>query len=361
MTGTGKFAEKATAKTAPLKSAYPEIVHPNATPVLQVRIMTYNIRFANTSPVKGEEVWETRCPKLCSQIRFATSGIPAVFVCLQEVLHRQLEDIMDELTSNGEGEHWSYIGRGREDGEEDGEYSPIIYRTNTWNCERSDTYWLSETPEDPSVGWDAALKRVVTMGQFKNHITGIRVIVMNTHFDHKGKAARLESARLILRIAKQWQKTMIVGDPKDDRLDESGTLDDPYVPTLLAGDFNSEEDDDAYLAITAPEAMHDLKTLLPEDKRYGHTKNTYTSFGEPGEIAKRIDFLFVDNFSLNEHRRRATPDATKGKVEVRTFAVLSNRFDDEVYLSDHRPVVSDVMITMQRRILKGVTGEGLDA
>ncbi|CAK7213380.1 hypothetical protein SCUCBS95973_001785 [Sporothrix curviconia] len=353
MTGTGK--------TAPLKSAYPEIVHPNATPALQVRIMTYNIRYDNPNPVQGEEPWATRCPKLCSQIRFATSGLAAVFVCLQEVLHNQLIDIMDELTNNGDGEHWSYLGRGREDGEEDGEYAPIVYRTNTWVCERRGTFWLSGTPEEPSVGWDAALKRIVTMGQFKHHVTGIRVIMMNTHFDHRGKVARLRSAKLILKIAKSWQKTLAESNPADDRLHEPGTLDDPYVPTFLAGDFNSQEEDDAYKAITAPGAMVDLKTLLEEDRRYGHTKNTYTSFGEPGELPKRIDFLFVDNFSLTEHRKRATPDATKGKVEVRTFAVLSNRFDDHVYLSDHRPVVSDVMITVQRRILKGETGEGLDA
>ncbi|CAK7243104.1 MAG: hypothetical protein STHCBS139747_004612 [Sporothrix thermara] len=353
MTGTGK--------TAPLKSAYPEIVHPNATPVLQVRIMTYNIRFANPNPVQGEEPWEVRCPKLCSQIRFATSGLAAVFVCLQEVLHRQLVNIMDELTSYGEGEHWSYIGRGREDGEEDGEYSPILYRTNTWACERKGTFWLSDKPDVPSVGWDAALKRIVTMGQFKHHVTGIRVIAMNTHFDHRGKVARMQSARLIVALSKQWRDSLAETDTQDDRLHEPGTLDDPYVPIFLAGDFNSREDDGAYKAITAPDAMVDLRSLLPDAKHYGYTKNTYTSFGEPGEVPKRIDFLFVDDFSLNEHRRRATPDATKGKVEARTFAVLPNRFDDGVFLSDHRPVVSDVMITVQRRILKGETGEGLDA
>ncbi|CAK7566584.1 MAG: hypothetical protein SEPTF4163_004531 [Sporothrix epigloea] len=350
-----------TGKTAPLKSAYPEIVHPNATPALQVRLLTYNVRFANARPVKGEELWEVRCPKLCNQIRFATSGLAAVFVCLQEVLHQQLLDIMDALTNSGEGEHWSYIGCGRDDGKEAGEYCPILYRTNAWTCERSGTFWLSDQPEVPSVGWDAALERIVTMGQFKHQVTGIRVIMMNTHFDHQGLVARVESARFIVAIAKQWRESLAETNPDDDRLHEPDTLDDPYVPTFLAGDFNSEEHEDAYKAITSPEAMVDLETLLPENKRYGHFKNTYTSFGEPGEHAKRIDFLFVDDFSLHQHRQRATPDATKGKVEVRTFAVLSNTFDEGFVYSDHRPVVSDIMITVQRRILKGETGEGLDA
>ncbi|CAK7205065.1 hypothetical protein SEUCBS139899_007830 [Sporothrix eucalyptigena] len=357
MTGTGK----AMAKTVPLKTAYPDIVHPNASPALQVRLMTFNIRYANPSPVSGEDLWQDRCPRLCAQIRFATSGLAAVFVCLQEVLHEQLVDILNELTSYGEGEHWSYLGHGREDGKEAGEYAPILYRTNTWVCERDAMYWLSDKPDRPSVGWDAALERVVTLGQFKHRITGIRVIMMNTHFDHRGEKARLNSVRLILDLAKRWRESLPDSDTADDRLHEPGTLDDPYVPTFLAGDFNSEPTDGAYKAITSADSMVDLSTLLEPRKHYGHSKYTYTSFGEPGEVPKIIDFLFVDDFSLRLHRRYATPDATKGKVEVRTFGVLSNRFDDNVYLSDHRPVVSDVIITVQRRILKGRTGEGLDA
>ncbi|KAK0674158.1 Endonuclease/exonuclease/phosphatase [Cercophora samala] len=275
---------------------------------LPIRLITFNVRYATKKPVPGEEPWSVRCPKLCAQLRFITWGQDSPFICLQEVLHSQLTDIQDRL-----GHAWSYIGQGREDGKMAGEFSPIFFRVDHWECERRKTYWLSKTPDVPSKGWDAALERVVTVGLFRHKSTGARVVVMSTHFDHRGKVAREESAKLLLEISRTWTASA-----------SGGT----QVPAFLGGDFNSTPSDGAYKVLAAPDSgMTDISQLVQQDDWYGNQDITYTSFGEPDETPARIDFLFVRG---------------PQKVTFRNFGILPNRFDDMVYLSDHRAVVADM-------------------
>lgn len=273
---------------------------------LPLRMVSFNIRYATESPSADEQPWSVRCPKLCTQLRFVTCGHSSAFICLQEVLHSQLQDIQSHL-----GSSWAHIGLGRDDGKAAGEFSPIFYRTDSWSCERNRTYWLSKTPEKPSRGWDAALNRIVTVGCFRHKVTGTRTVVMSTHMDHIGVKARKEGAKLIVELAEVW-----ANEPQA-----------PVLPVFLGGDFNSTPDDEAYKTITAPgTGMTDISDLVPADRRYGNHL-TYTSFGEPNETPSRIDFLFVKD--------------PRG-IEFATFGVMSNRFDDMVYLSDHRAVVADM-------------------
>lgn len=275
-----------------------------------VRVVTYNVRYATKTPVSGEEPWAARRSKLCAQMRFIAAGQSSVFFCLQEVLYEQLHDIQDRL-----GSSWGHIGVGRQDGDKAGEFSPIFFRSDQWTCERSKTYWLSETPEKPSKGWDASLERIVTVGSFRQKKTGALTIIMSTHFDHAGKVAREESARLIVKLARDWK---------------SGSNEEAQAPLVLGGDFNSTPTDQAYKALTRPDTgMKDVSGLLPDDLKYGNHEITYTSFGEPNERPKRIDFLFIHESS---------------NVKLLGFAILSNRHDDNVFLSDHRPVVLDLEI-----------------
>jgi endonuclease/exonuclease/phosphatase family metal-dependent hydrolase len=234
------------------------------------------------------------------------------FICLQEVLHSQLEDIYKALNDSAtEGSSWSYIGVGRDDGEKAGEYCPIFYRSSIWKLEKWKTVWLSETPDRPSRGWDAACNRLVTVGVFRHLDNGRKVVVMSTHLDHVGVTSRAKSARLLLDIVSNYQAS---GSPLNS------------VPVLLAGDFNSPPGDVAYKTMTASGShMADISTWMPKDRRYGN-EMTYTSFG--GEANRSlIDFLFCNK--------------TDGCL-LNTFAVLENRFDDGIYLSDHRAIVADL-------------------
>lgn len=285
-----------------------------------VRLVSFNVRFATTTPYPGEELWPSRCPKLCAQLNFITTGHPSAFICLQEVLHSQLKDIQSGL-----GQSWDHIGKGRDDGKTAGEFSPVFFRSDTWTCTRNQTLWLSETPETPSRGWDAALNRVVTVGLFRHKQTGTSVLVMSTHFDHRGEKAREESAKLLVKIAHTWY-----GDTGGGREDQP--------PVFLGGDFNSTPDGKAYKQITLPDTgMKDLRDLVPKEKRYGNDEITYTSFGGE-EKQTRIDFLFILRSPV---------------IIPRTFAVLPNRFDDGVALSDHRAVVADLEIPVASEGIHG--------
>ncbi|OAA64487.1 endonuclease exonuclease phosphatase family protein [Niveomyces insectorum RCEF 264] len=316
---------------------------------LPLRLVTFNVRYATTTPAPGEQPWRVRRPKLGAQLRFVTAGHDAAFVCLQEALYQQVLDIQSELSQGGfrvdtdghtcgsgpgpgtDPDAWAYIGRGRDDGKLAGEFSPIFYRPRVWRCVRSAVYWLSPTPETPSRGWDAVLNRIVTVGRFEHRATGASVVVMSTHFDHVGVQARQASAKLILDLAAAWQQ-----QPGGDDVAPRSTA--TAVPVVfLGGDFNSEPDDQAYQTITNPHGgMVDVAGLVPPARRYGNDTNTYTSFGEAGETPKRIDFLFLRD--------------TEGGLVFRTFGVLANRFDDGVFLSDHRAVVTDVDVPVAKDV-----------
>ncbi|KAK3327957.1 Endonuclease/exonuclease/phosphatase [Cercophora scortea] len=280
---------------------------------VSIRLVTLNVRYATKKPVPGEAPWSIRSPKLCAQLKFITSGHSSAFVCLQEVLYSQLVDVQARL-----GPSWGYIGLGRDDGQRAGEFSPIFFRVDEWVCQRNKTYWLSKTPDVPSVGWDAALKRVCTVGSFRHKKTGTDLVIMSTHFDHRGETAREESAKLLIQLARTWAG-------------HSGQA--AQIPLFLGGDFNSTPDGRAYKALTSTNSpMQDMSKLLSDDLKYGNQDITYTSFGEADEEPKRIDFLFAWEPS---------------GLSISGFGILSNRFDDQVYLSDHRPVVADVEIPLE--------------
>ncbi|KAH7412844.1 Endonuclease/exonuclease/phosphatase [Cadophora sp. MPI-SDFR-AT-0126] len=278
---------------------------------IDIRIITHNIRYATEKPFKGEEFWEVRCPRLCSEL-VINSITPSTFICLQEVLHSQLVDVHTALNEcPSAAGTWDYIGVGRKNGKRAGEYSPIFYRPSVWKLKRWETNWLSPTPDVPSKGWDAANIRIVTIGIFIHHETGQKVAVLSTHFDHEGVKSRRESAKLILAVVK--------------------TLTDTEKPAavLLAGDFNSPPDDDGYKIMTSPEStMEDICLQVPKEKRSGN-ENTFTSFGYVDRKMSRIDFIFSRKCD---------------KIKYLMYGVMANRFDDGIILSDHRACVADVLL-----------------
>ncbi|KAF5673453.1 endonuclease exonuclease phosphatase family [Fusarium heterosporum] len=276
---------------------------------MPLRIMTFNVRYATTNFEPNERPWTERRPKLANQLAFITAGQESPFICLQECLFHQVNEIQEDL-----GSGWKHIGRGRGTKPEDGEFSPIFYRSDTWKDVRSEVRWLSKTPEKPSRGWDAVLNRIVTMGEFEHRVTGTRVVVFSTHFDHIGVKAREHSAELLVKFAREWGQA---GDKK-------------ASVVLIGGDFNSEPEDGAYKTITASgSGISDVSDIVPKDKHYGN-ETTYTSFADKW-TPSRIDFLFI------QEPRTA---------HVKTFGVLANGFDDGVRVSDHRPVVSDLDIVV---------------
>ena len=90
---------------------------------LPIRLLTHNIRYATDQPFKGEEKWGVRRSRLINELSFNTAHCAESFICMQEVLHQQLVDTLAGL--NSRRKIWAYVGVGRDDGLEAGEYSPI--------------------------------------------------------------------------------------------------------------------------------------------------------------------------------------------------------------------------------------------
>ncbi|KAJ5709789.1 hypothetical protein N7493_010080 [Penicillium malachiteum] len=288
-----------------------------STPKLPVRILTHNIRYATGSPFKGEVPWTKRRQLLLNELEYHTRYMNETFICLQEVLHNQLEDIRAGLNpSHGIlSPKWAYIGVGRDDGHKAGEYSPIFYQPSIWNLQHWETVWLSKTPNVPSKSWDAASIRIVTIGVFTHRESGNTVLALNTHLDDQGSKSRLEAARIILSKISEYQQG------------EFGGL---ISGTFLSGDLNSQEEQEAYSELTTTGKLLDTYKSVPAMRRYGH-HNTFTGFGYGKAPPKRIDFILL------------APEGNQS-WRVDGYSVVPNRFDDEVYNSDHCAVIADLML-----------------
>jgi endonuclease/exonuclease/phosphatase family metal-dependent hydrolase len=303
---------------------------------LQLRLLTHNIRYATSSPSKGELPWDKRAPLVLNQLRHevwpftSDSTSSAAFICLQEVLHTQLFDVLHGL--NGlpppssrrspdapSGPIWAHIGVGREDGKTEGEYSPILYPVKVFDVLHSETVWLSEMPDRPSKGWDAGSIRILTVGVFEHKASGRRVVAANTHLDNAGEQSRFESIRIILETLKRVEEEW--GDGGN-------------VAVFLTGDFNSFPTQEAYMAMKDSGYLVDVYDAVPDGSRHGEGI-TFTGFDpeEEKDLQGRIDFVWLG------------PGREGGKVwAVDQYSVLSNCFEAGGYLSDHRAVVADVRL-----------------
>ncbi|MCX6638963.1 MAG: endonuclease/exonuclease/phosphatase family protein [bacterium] len=263
-----------------------------------LRIMTYNIRYDN--PDDSLNNWIYRKDFIVSLINYHRPDL----LCIQEGLLHQNLDLAALLPEYG------WLGMGRDDGKTAGEYAAIFYRKDRFIPQQDSSFWLSETPDQQSMGWDAVCIRIATWCRFKDKLAKKSFYVFNTHFDHMGGRARDESALLlksqIVRIAGKSQ-------------------------VLLAGDFNSPESDKPYLIITGKQEG-DALTLsdamyLSQFKHHGPLR-TYSGFSvKEGIIGNRIDYIFVSS-----------------GVQVIRHAILSDFKDDYRFPSDHLPVIAEVVV-----------------
>ena len=295
---------------------------------LPIRVLSHNIRYATNTPSKGEEIWDIRKTRLINELCYNKAHCAESFICLQEVLHQQLVDILAGLSRNKET--LAYVGVGRDDGSTGGEYSPILYSPTVWELKMQKTKWLSETPDRPSKGWDAACKRILTIAVFQHRSTHRMLILMNTHLDHQGSKSRLEAAKIILREIRQFAAQKSHGKSP---------------PILLAGDFNSEPNQEAYMEMTSRGSpMVDLHAMVPQNQHYGHL-NTFTGFDPQKDRPTRIDFIFVNKDNPDCEGGSDSEDNVAAETWLLGgYAVLPNQFEDGIYNSDHRVVVGDLAI-----------------
>lgn len=279
-------------KTLPAWLAFLLIILPlfGATTALLAQersVMTYNIRYGTAND--GEDIWDNRKESLVQEIAFYEPD----FLGVQEALHSQMEYLDEKLPQ------YSYIGVGRDDGKTKGEYSAIFYHTDRVKMLDGSTFWLSETPDKISKGWDAALPRIVTYGHFKyKKGKKNKIWYFNTHFDHRGNTARIKSVDLIIK------KVHELANHKE--------------PVLISGDFNLEPDSKPIQNMS--KAFNDTYThsRVPA---FGPS-TTFQGFNIEASGNRRIDYIF-----------------TNDNVVVDKTAILSHWIDGH-FNSDHFPVLS---------------------
>jgi endonuclease/exonuclease/phosphatase family metal-dependent hydrolase len=251
----------------------------------QYSAMTYNIRYATERD--GINSWENRKEWVFEQLNETK---PDVFG-IQEGLHHQVAYLDSALTD------YAYVGVGRDDGATGGEYTALFYQTETLSVLEHDTFWLSETPDTVSVGWDASMERIATWARVKDKATEKEYLVLNAHFDHIGEQARINSMKLIRQfIEENFSKNL---------------------PVIVMGDFN---------ALPESEPIKYINWLMYDAYFTAHTKprgpeGTFHGFDPNHPLDRRIDYIFVND-----------------KIEVVSYEAIY-AFDEGFFPSDHLPIL----------------------
>jgi len=247
----------------------------------KLNIITYNIRLDVESD--GVNQWNNRKEGVISLIKEEKPDVLGI----QEGLPHQIKYLSNQL------DEYSMIGEGR-DGGDNGEYSAIYYKNKKLTLLTDQTFWLSETPSIPSIGWDAALNRVATVGVFRIISSNQKLIVYNTHFDHIGIQAREKSVSVIVNHIK----------------------DNDFINNeiIVMGDLNAEPSD-APIKLLA-ENLEDSFNIFPIQEPSG----TFNGFDLDSKLLNRIDYIFTKN------------------IEVEDYRHIEKKLPNKLWPSDHLPI-----------------------
>ena len=253
--------------------------------ISEIKVISYNIRYDN--PKDGINIWDNRKSSI---INFLNKEKPQL-IGFQEVTHSQLLFLSEELSSYG------FIGVGRDDGKTKGEYSPIFYNKNNFSLILQNTFWLSQTPDKISVGWDASMERICTYALVKDKRSKKRVWIFNTHLDHAGNKARVKSVELIM--------------------DTIEKLNEEQYPIILTGDFNLEDHTEPIKKLQ--KQFNDALGGLNKSKK---TYATFNGFKKNIITKKRIDYIFTNKLKIKKARHELITTPSMG------------------WASDHHPVLA---------------------
>lgn len=250
----------------------------------EISVMSYNMRTGTAKD--GTNSWQFRCP---ATIMMLKEEMPDVFG-VQEALFPQIYFITENLRN------YEYYGVGRDDGKKEGEYMAIIYNKKTVSMSKHGTFWLSETPGKPSMGWDAACFRTATWALMKDKKSGKKFYFVNTHLDHKGAKAREEGLKLIIA--------------KISEINKDG------LPVVLTGDFNMTPDNVGLRALNEGMSCTRLTASESDDSI------TFNGWGRSSQI---LDYIYYTGFR-----------------ECAEYKVINRRFGNEKskipFISDHFPI-----------------------
>lgn len=248
----------------------------------ELKVMSYNIRLG--SATDGTNSWMYRCPATLEMLEDQKPDV----IGLQEALRDQVMFI-EEFTKD-----YDYVGVGREDGKKEGEHMAIFWNKKTVKLMKWGTFWLSETPEKPSMGWDAACYRTATWALMKDKRTGEKFYFVNTHLDHVGAEARKNGLKLIV--------------------ERIGQINPEGYPMVLTGDFNIKP--------SAPE-LKDLDACMKSARKVALTTDSHNTFNNWGKAKSDmiIDYIYISGFS-----------------SCLEYQTVTKKYAQRTYISDHYPI-----------------------
>lgn len=230
---------------------------------------TYNVRNQNDDDQREGNGWPQRVSVICDMINFEQ---PDIFGT-QEAKIGQVRDMLRLLDG------YDYIGVAREDGKEDGEHSAIFFKKDYLQLLEHGDFWLSETPDRPGLGWDAACVRICTWGKFRDKRTKMKFYYFNLHMDHVGVVARREGAKLVVKKIQE--------------------LTDGKTPVILTGDFNVDQNDEIYTIFTNSGLLNDSYAVA---KQRFCENGTFNAFKPDLKTQSRIDHIFLSpKFEVNHY------------------------------------------------------------
>ena len=262
-----------------------------------ISFATYNIRYCiegkKPEDEKKDNAWEMRRDPIVKLIKYHQFDIFGT----QEGMLSQLEYLKKELTD------FDYIGKGRDDGKSSGEHSAIFYKTTMFRVLDTGDFWLSETPDKPSKGWDVTCcPRLCTWALFEELSTKKQFYVFNAHFDHQGIEARNESSLLVLQKVKD-----IAGKQ----------------PVVFMGDLNGSRTSKWYLTVENSVTFSDT---YKKAKDVYQLSGTFNGFGKGKMNSDTIDHIFSTH-----------------QFEVLEWSVLTDTYNGN-YPSDHFPVKTTMIL-----------------
>ena len=249
-----------------------------------LKVMSYNIRLG--SGKDGTNSWALRYTATEEMLK---DQKPDVFG-VQEALDYQVHYIEDMCG-------YESVGVGREDGKKEGEHMSIFWNKKTVSMLKWGTFWLSETPQKPSKGWDAACFRTATWALMKDKRTGKKFYFVNTHLDHEGKEAQKNGLKLIV--------------------EKIAEMNPEGLPMVLTGDFNIEPSNPA---------LADLDARMQSTRKIAEKTDDLTTYNGWGKSSMMIDYIYVSGFS-------SCPE----------YQTVTKRYADRKFISDHYPICATLI------------------
>ena len=244
-----------------------------------LKVMSYNIRLGSAQD--GTNSWALRYTATGKMLEDQKPDVLGV----QEALEYQVRYI-EEMCG------YESVGVGRENGKKEGEHMSIFWNKKAVSMLKWGTFWLSETPEKPSKGWDAECFRTATWALMKDKKTGKKFYFVNTHLDHKGTEAQKNGLKLIV-----------------DRIAE---INPDGLPMVLTGDFNIEPKNPA---------LKDLDARMQSARNIAEKTDDHATYNGWGKSSTMIDYIYVSGFS-------SCPE----------YQTVTKRYEDRKFISDHYPI-----------------------